>query len=236
MSEISDLESRISAAMDRISRGLESYSAPVASEEDTGKAEALQAELDSEKTANAQLEERNKSLNERVEALESELSEARDAIEKAAEAREAAEKDLASARDAADKADASRSEAEEALAAARAAVQEAADQAEEAARQKEEQSHIDLDANRDAIKDLSQRLRRMRRTSRLVRGTNQMLREAAEKGLSDPALVNQALSAELESLKALRAAEQAEMDVIVGALRPMLDVSDEDAATEEGEA
>ncbi|WP_127111802.1 hypothetical protein [Shimia sediminis] len=203
MSEISDLESRISAAMDRISRGLETLPAtPVAM--DTGDAEALeaaQAELENEKLANTQLQERVKTLNAKVEEVETALADATDAVEKAAEAREAAVTEL-----------------RDAQAAHEAAMAEAKDQtpAEPTA------AVIDLDSQRDTIAQLANRLKRLRQTSRQVRGANQQLRDAAQKNLSDPALINQSLAAELENLKAMRAAELAEMEVIMAALRPML--------------
>ncbi|MGR3501419.1 hypothetical protein [Pseudaestuariivita sp.] len=66
MSQINELEGRISAALDRIARGLEN--APDGGGEESVPAEvhaALQAALEDEKTANAQLEERIKSLTER---------------------------------------------------------------------------------------------------------------------------------------------------------------------------
>ena len=74
MSEISDLEGRIAAAMDRISRGVEALGAadPGASED----AAELRQALDDEKLANAQLEERVKALHSRQEELEAALAEA----------------------------------------------------------------------------------------------------------------------------------------------------------------
>lgn len=221
MSDISDLESRISAAMDRIGRGLEGLAKPAAGDIASDQSEALQAELDAEKTANAQLEERNKTLNGRIDAAETALADANDAIDKAAEAKEAAE--------AACKA------VEAELATARAEAEAARLAEEDDDDQDGEIAALDLDENRDAIAQLSSRLRRLRRTSRLVRGTAQMLREAAEKELSDPSLINQAMAAELENIKAMRAAEIAEMDVIVGALRPMLDINPAAEAEKEGE-
>lgn len=203
MSEISDLESRISAAMDRISRGLETLPAtPVVM--DTGDAEALeaaQAELENEKLANTQLQERVKTLNAKVEEVETALADATDAVEKAAQAREAAVTEL-----------------RDAQAALEAALAEAKDQTPT----EPTAAVIDLDSQRDVITQLANRLKRLRQTSRQVRGASQQLRDAAQKNLSDPALINQSLAAELENLKAMRAAELAEMEVITAALRPML--------------
>ncbi|SHI87216.1 hypothetical protein SAMN05444000_103259 [Shimia gijangensis] len=220
MSDISDLESRISAAMDRIGRGLEALDKP-AIDDGGAQSEALQNELDGEKIANAQLEERNKALHAKVEDMETALAASSDAVEKAVEARESAEKDLASARV---EAESARAEAD----AAKESAQEA----------KNNEPAVNLDINRDPILKLSKRLNRMRRTSRQVRGASVVLREAAEKGLSDPSLINQAMVTELENLKALRASEQAEMDLIIGALRPMLEHNDgepADAASQKGD-
>lgn len=243
MSDISDLESRISAAMDRISRGLESMTAPAA-EADTSEQDALRTALEEEKLANSQLEERVRALNMRLEELEQALATSNDAIEKAVEAREAAEAELTTAKQERDAAlaerDTARAEASEAVEAATKAAEEekAAEEAREAEAAKQAESNdIDLDESRDSLAQLDRRLRRMRRTSRLLRGTNQQLREAVEAGLSDHTLVNQSLSAELNDLKANRAAELAEMEVIVSALRPILESSvDGETASEEEQA
>lgn len=223
MSDISDLESRISAAMDRIGRGLETLAAPAS---DENLSTDLHAELEVEKVANAQLEERAKTLSGRIEEVEAELASAKDAVEKAVEAREAVEADLVAAREAAEAAENEKIEDEE------------VDGAEDTDAGDGELDVIDLDESRDAIAQLSARLRRMRRTSRLVRGTIQVLREAAEDEIKDPSLINQAMAAELEDIKAMRAAEIAEMDVIIGALRPMLEAGDASdvAPAIEGEA
>jgi len=59
MSDIDQLQARISAAMDRMSAGLEQLGTG------GGEASALQAALDEEKTVNAQLEERLRALKEK---------------------------------------------------------------------------------------------------------------------------------------------------------------------------
>lgn len=73
MSEIEALEQRLTAAMDRIAAGTHALGA--AQGADTA---ALQAALDDEKTANAQLTERVRKMSERQEAA---LAEARAASE-----------------------------------------------------------------------------------------------------------------------------------------------------------
>lgn len=72
MSEIDELQRRITAAMDRVAAGLETLSG--------GDSDALQQALDEEKTVNAQLTERVRVLGERqahaLETLEARAKEA----------------------------------------------------------------------------------------------------------------------------------------------------------------
>jgi len=70
MSELADLERRITDALDRIGTGLEKMTAPAPAPEaaDSGEMAALSEALDAEKTANAQLEERLKTLRAQSEA------------------------------------------------------------------------------------------------------------------------------------------------------------------------
>ncbi len=68
MSQIDDLQSRITSALDRISQGLEGMSGTGAG--DPEEVAALRQQLDDEKTANAQLEERLKRMKEKVEEAE----------------------------------------------------------------------------------------------------------------------------------------------------------------------
>lgn len=179
--------------MDRISRGLEGLAPPAASEASEDAGALKEAQDALENEKLATAQ-----LEDRVQSLKDKLSETETAL---AEANDAVEK-AAEARDA----------AQQELAEVQAAKEAEAEAA----------PTIDLDEERDTIAQLARRLRRLRRTSRQLRSTNQQLREAAEKGLSDPALINQSLAAELDDLQAMRAAEIAEMDVITAALRPML--------------
>ena len=63
---------------------------------------------------------------------------------------------------------------------------------------------------------------RMKKTVIQLREELRRLREAAEQGLSDPHLINRALQAELDALRATRAAETFEMEEILVALNPLL--------------
>ncbi|WP_417724085.1 hypothetical protein [Salipiger sp.] len=194
MSQIDDLQARISRALDRISQGVERLSvtpppaaaepeagpppepevqelAPTPAEEapdappavaaDSEETERLRAELDDEKIANAQLEERVKVLRARL--------------------------DLAEAGGGG--ADAALSE--------------------------------QLEAQREAMSAMDGDLQRLRMSNEMLRRTNQELREALEANVGEPHLVNKAMLAELEALRAARAAEATEARAVLTALEPM---------------
>lgn len=80
MTDISELERRISSALDRIRSGVDGM-ALTPPEPDTSALDALREELEAEKTANAQLEERVKALRQqgdgRLAELETQLEAAR---------------------------------------------------------------------------------------------------------------------------------------------------------------
>jgi hypothetical protein len=69
MSDISGLEQRITAALDRIGNGLNRITQTEAAPANPGELAALQEILDGEKLANAQLEERVKAIKEKQESL-----------------------------------------------------------------------------------------------------------------------------------------------------------------------
>lgn len=83
MSDISELEARITTALERIGAGLGALAPAAASE--PGEVEALTAALDEERTVNAQLEERVKAIKEKqdstVEALSAEVERMRVLLE-----------------------------------------------------------------------------------------------------------------------------------------------------------
>lgn len=72
-------------------------------------------------------------------------------------------------------------------------------------------------------------VQRLSSTIAQLREDLRRLREAAEQGVVDPSLINRAMLAELEALRATRAAEVGEMNNILSALGGVLD-------TEEGRA
>ena len=66
MSEISELERRITAALDRASQALDKLSAATTADGDSGD---LAAELEAERVANAQLEERVRAIKDKQETM-----------------------------------------------------------------------------------------------------------------------------------------------------------------------
>lgn len=150
MSDIDELQRRITAAMDRIASGLNSAGASGA-----GEKAALAAALDAEKQTSAQLTEQLRTLNARYDA---------------------ARRDAQAARDAADA----------------------------------------------RVETLDLELQRLRKANDQVLQSNTELRNANQEGVGEPDLINKAMMAELEALRAARAADVAEAASIIGALTPLL--------------
>ncbi len=150
MDDISDYERRITAALDRAQQALDKLSAGEA-----GDAEALKAELDAERVANQQLEERVRAIKETQEKTVAGLEAKVADLSKALTAR---------------------------------------------------------DAELQQIKSVNEELRK----------SNGALREANANGVADAALVNSAMVTEIESLRAARAAERAELEDILATLEPIV--------------
>ena len=72
-------------------------------------------------------------------------------------------------------------------------------------------SQIDLD------------LQRVRQANEQLSDACEKLREANAEGLADPKLIDTAVIAELESLRATRAIEMAEIDAVLSALAPLVE-------------
>lgn len=161
MSQIDELQSRITAAMDRIGQGLDGLSgAPDVGA--VGEMEALTQQLDEEKLANAQLLERARRLKERLRDSRINLS-----------------------------------------------------------------THIQTQG--DTAEKLDAELGRLRQANALLRESNQALREANEAGVAEPHLINKAMLAELESLRAIRAAEAVETQAIMSTLAPLIESASQSA-------
>ncbi|MEL7131782.1 MAG: hypothetical protein AAGK77_05145 [Pseudomonadota bacterium] len=69
-------------------------------------------------------------------------------------------------------------------------------------------------------------LQRLRVANDQLRESNAALRAANEEGVGEPHLINTAMRAELEGLRAARAADVAEASSIISALTPLLDQLD----------
>lgn len=166
MQEITELERRISAALDRIGKGLErlplggggglaAAAAPVASASEAVAAPAeiaaLKAQLEEERARSAQLQDRLRSVKDKDLVLHSQLQE------------------------------------------------------------KVEKMTRQLD-----VQGLE--LQRMRKTAITLREQLRVLREAQASGLAEPQLLNKAMLAELDALRATRLTEMAELDEIAAAL------------------
>ena len=161
MSDISILEGRITAALDRIRRGVEwmdelAAAAP-ASPADVASHEALtlRSRLEEERTVNAQLEERVRALKERqdgrVAQLEAEVAE-----------------------------------------------------------------------NRVRLSEVDEDMQRLRQANAELRDIGAQLRVALAEGVAEPQLINRAMLAELEALRAARAADLAEVNAVIAELRPLV--------------
>ncbi|MGJ8557202.1 MAG: hypothetical protein ACSHW6_09180 [Sulfitobacter geojensis] len=159
MSNIDELQRRITMAMDRVASGLDKIgSAPAGPDP-----EMMQA-LEDERTANAQLTERVRTLKAR---------------------------------------------SEDELAQLRAKIEEGAAR----------MAQLDSD------------LQRARRANAQLSEACEALQQANAEGVGDPHLINKAMLAELEGLRAARAADVAETSAIISALTPLLEnATDEETA------
>jgi DNA repair exonuclease SbcCD ATPase subunit len=86
-----------------------------------------------------------------------------------------------------------------------------------------------VDAGRARSSRMDRELQRLRQVNAELRDINNQLREAVSEGVSEPHLVNKAMLAELEALRATRAADAAEMDAILEELTPIIEREAADA-------
>lgn len=163
MSEIEELERRITAAMDRIGQGLEALQSGGSADE--GELDKLKQQLEDEKLANEQLKERVKTLKARTDAAQDEIDKIK------------------------------------------------ADHA-------------------DGLAKFDKDLQSLRTANEQLRENNKALREANEAGVAEPHLINKAMLAELEGLRAARAADRSETQAILSELSSALDAAP-DAETED---
>lgn len=170
MSQIEELHSRITAAMERIGAGV----ATLGEQSGAGLAPAAEtiAALEEEKLANAQLEERLRALKRRHEE---ELDVLRAELDQSAET---------------------------------------------------EKLRAELAAQTTAMTRLDTDVQRLRQANEQLRASNMALRAANEAGVGEPHLINKAMLAELEGLRAARAADAAEAGAVLARLEPLLAAAD----------
>lgn len=72
-------------------------------------------------------------------------------------------------------------------------------------------------------------IQRMRKTTIQLREQLRALADAARQGVTEPQLINKAMSVELEALRAQRQTETAELDEILAELRPLIAEAEADA-------
>jgi chromosome segregation ATPase len=158
MSDIDAMQGRIMAALDRIGQGLDALSQGT----DDTELEGLRQQLEDEKLANAQLEERVKQLGARTREAEEAARAAIEASNTEASGREAAQKDRTA-----------------------------------------------------AMARLDSELQSLRHANQQLRDNNAALRAANAEGVAQPHLINKAMMAELDGLRAARAADRSEMDALL---------------------
>ena len=194
MSQIEELQGRILAAMDRITAGIDGISetGPAAAEPDAELASALEEE----KLANAQLGERLKSLKEKHRSeLEVLLAEQGESAGQGLRISEL-EKQVGELTNAND------TQAGEISLLTR--------------------NLRTVTGQAEKLQSLDEDLQRLRAANRQLREVNTALREANAAGVGQPDLINRAMLAELESLRAVQAADAAEVGAVLGKLDVLL--------------
>ena len=243
LEQIAALEHRITTALDRIARGVAARAAtpaPAAAQDSSEMEERLaalsaaleetQAALQSEQSANADLNERLRAVesarqadadqaSRELAALQDQLAQVPDTAPEEGQSREELEAELARQREVESVLRRRITRLREERKTARAEYNEAREQLEEV------EGKLDqLQALTDAsAPSATGELAWLRNSNRTLRDTIDELREAmAGDGAPDDDLVTSALAAELESLKADRAAEAAEARAILSEIRPVL--------------
>lgn len=223
MSQIEELQVRLTRALDRIGQGIEGMPAGGPTHEDyealRGRAEAAESEL----------AETQESLAAARDQAESDIAAA---IE---EARTKAAEDLQRALAEAQESAPTPESAEDGETPDTVALQEALEDERMANAQLEERLRVLRDRlteaeseearpapSPDAMAELDETLQRLRAANEELMATNAALREANAQGVGEPDLINKGMEAELEGLRAARAAEAAEASAVMGALTPLL--------------
>lgn len=100
-----------------------------------------------------------------------------------------------------------------------------------ALRQKQEaqatRSEAELVTLRETMEQLDAELARLRKANAQLQDSNAALRAANQAGVGEPHLINKSMMAELESMRAARQVDLAEVQAIKGALVPLLQDKEE---------
>lgn len=99
-----------------------------------------------------------------------------------------------------------------------------------------ERSEAEMAGTRSALTQLDAELSRLRRANEQLEASNSALRKANESGVGEPHLINKSMMAELESLRAARQTDIAEVEAIKNALSPLLKDAADAQATKQEEA
>lgn len=78
-----------------------------------------------------------------------------------------------------------------------------------------------LKEGRGRLASLGEEMERIKQHNAELRAVAESLREAMAKNVAEPHLVNKAMLAEIDSLKALRETEAAEIEAVIAELRPL---------------
>lgn len=213
MAELQDLEKRLTEALQRIAAA--QAASMEAAVETAGQIATLLDE-------NAQLAERVAELEAAPVGGGADPAE----VEGLKDALEAERRERASQAEALAEAIAERGRLMESRDAAEAAREELAERAQRLAERetlKTAEARAELEDLRGRIDALEAGADKLREANRQLRSNNAALREAHSAGLPDADLINAGLQAELDALAAVRAADRAELDGVLAALRPMLE-------------
>ncbi|MFV0513059.1 MAG: hypothetical protein ACK5MY_05430 [Jhaorihella sp.] len=234
MSQIEELQSRIAAAMDRIGNGVEALAAGPGA---AGSVADLTAALDEEKLANAQLGERLKSIKTRHEE---DMQALRDELDRSGEL-DALKSDNGRLASQIETMTAANGELTAENAALKAQIEGLKTDAEAiageierlkadlAAAEKGEAAQAEMDRLRAGAEEqgnilarLDMEVQRMRQSNDQLREVNARLREANSDGVGEPELINKAMLAEIEGLRAARASDATEAGAVLRKLETLL--------------
>ncbi len=252
MEETEQYEARIYAAMDKISQlivesGTRDAEGDRLRQRDASLIEELEAtiadervDLDSERAANAKLRDEVAAAGGSRKSLEASLAEAKAALSEVQATQNPASEDvlaqLAEVQADHDDAVASLREAREAQQESQQALREAKKAqtaAESLVERLERQQNNGARASatmQDKVQRLNDRIasqdaqfQRLKGANTQLRDSNGLLRERNAENLGDASAIDQSMRAELEALRAVRAADAEEMDTILDELKPLLE-------------